>query len=75
MLLVKENNPQLKGNTMANTAKVRLAAVYADCPVCGGSLADEGGSHCIPVNWYSKDQRFACDDCGREFRLEAKAWK
>jgi uncharacterized protein with PIN domain len=57
-------------------AKISLATVWADCPECGGSLSDpESGSLCIPVGLFDTTDKFTCDDCGKEFRLEAKAWK
>lgn len=57
-------------------AKTQIASVYADCPKCGGSLADpDTGSHAIPVNQYNKDSEFECDDCGEKSKLEAKAFK
>jgi len=60
---------------MTKTAKIQIATVYADCPECGGPLADESGSHCIPVSHYTRGQQFMCDDCCKYFPLELKAWK
>ena len=57
-------------------AKITIAGVYADCPECGGPLSDkESGSHIIPINQYGKDDSFICDDCGKSFGLEARAFK
>jgi len=56
-------------------AKIQIAAVFADCPECNGALLDDLGSTLIPVVDYSSGKKFKCEDCGKEFKLEIKAWR
>lgn len=58
-------------------ANIDIAAVFADCPHCGGPLYDptNNGTQAIPVLDYDRDQRFPCTDCGEESALPAAAYK
>ena len=57
-------------------AKVIIVSVDVRCPYCDGDVPDtDSGSLYIDIIQHAPSDIFTCQDCGKQFQLEAKAWK